>query len=106
MSDILSARMVLVVGLLVGLVFSLVLIRNVYVAYAIILIFGFITGRSFYYLTNESNLWGYDSLLFFGGLFLGYMLGSYYASKMAILVLFATGFGLAYYLYKKKYLDI
>jgi len=106
MGDLIKTKTVLTIGLLVGLVFSLLIIKNVYIAYIIILIFGFITGRSFYYLMDKSNYLGYDSLLFFGGLFLGYLLGSYYANRIAILVFFASGFGLAYYLYKNNYLDI
>lgn len=89
---------------LVLLVVGFILAFNVssaVMAYGIIFICGFISGRLIFKIKKNITLPFYIIII---GFLLGYALGSYYGSKKVIIALFLIANIASFYLYDKEYL--
>lgn len=89
--------------LVLGFVLAVLLMSAVF-TYLTILISGFLAGRIFFIKRYKEPILPF--VLIIAGFLVGYFLGSFWANRFLILVLFGMAFGVSYYLHKKKILVI
>jgi len=71
------------------------------ISYIVIFVSGMFAGRIIYFRQHTLKS-GYYIIII--GFLVGYLIGSYYGSRKVIIILFAIGAILSYYLYEKKVL--
>lgn len=86
-----------------GFILALAL-KSPFFTYLTILISGFLAGRVFYTKRYKEPILPF--VLIIAGFLFGYFLGSFWASRLLVLVFFGIAFGISYYLHKKKILVI
>lgn len=86
--------------LIIGFILALN-VGSAVMAYGIIFICGFISGRLVYKLKRNITLPFYIIIL---GFLLGYVLGSYYGNKKLIVAFFLVANIVSFFLYDKEYL--
>lgn len=97
------AEVLSVFFLILGFVLS-ILLNNVFFSYLSIILAGFTAGRVFYVRRFREPIFPF--ILIIVGFLLGYLLGSFFANRVILLVLFAGSFVGTYQLYMKKILVI
>ena len=92
------AEVIAVFFLVLGFVIS-ALLHNAIISFLSVVIAGFLAGR-IYYLKRfaEPTL---PLILIILGFFIGYLLGSFWASRLWVIIFFVVSFGLSYYLHLK-----
>ena len=71
------------------------------ISYMVIFISGMMAGRVMYWRQKRFHFAYYIVMV---GFLIGYLIGTYYGSRKVIVILFALGAFLSYYLYDKKLL--
>lgn len=89
--------------LILGFILAVLLMSPIF-TYLTILISGFMAGRTYYSKRYKEPILPF--ILIIAGFLVGFFLGSFWASRLLILIFFGTAFGLSYYLHKKKILVI
>ena len=89
------ATVVLVIGFIISLS-----LHSAFMSYVTILLCGGMFGRFWYGLDNEKK---FSWLIVITGFLIGFLLGEYYASKRAIILLFVIGVVISHYLHAKGY---
>jgi len=87
--------------LVLGLIVS-VLLRSAYFSYLTIAFAGFLAGRLYYIKYAKEPILPF--ILIIIGFLLGYLVGSFWINRFLVLILFALGFALSYYLHMKDIL--
>lgn len=87
--------------LIIGFVIS-VLLNNALLSYISIFLGGFVAGRIYYLKYQKEPILPF--ILIIIGFLLGYLIGSFWISKILVLIFFALGFGISYYLHIRKIL--
>jgi len=87
--------------LVIGFILA-VLISNPFLSYILVFFAGFMAGRIYYikHLTEPI----FPFILIILGFLVGYLIGGFWISRIAALLLFAIGAWLSYYLHLKKIL--
>lgn len=94
-------EVVFIILLALGLFLS-VTAANVYLNFIVIFISGLVFGRLLYQERMNTKLAFY--LIIFGFL-VGYIIGSYYTSKLAVVFFFVLGIAISYYIHFKKIIE-
>lgn len=94
-------EIVFITLLLIGIILS-VFAGNVLFNYIIILLSGLMFGRLLY---QERMNFKFSFYLIVFGFLLGYIVGSYYANRKTVLLLFLIGVTASYYIHLKKWLS-
>ena len=81
-----------------------VLIKSPYYSYLSVFLGGFISARLYYFKRFKEPILPF--ILIIVGFFFGYLAGSIWVSRLAVFVSYSIGFGVSYYLHKKKILVI
>lgn len=89
----------LVLGFLISM-----LLRSDMLSYVAISLSGALAGRAFYTRRFSEPILPF--VLMVVGFLLGYVLGSFWTSRLLTIVLFGVGFGLSYFLHMKKIIGI
>jgi len=87
--------------LLIGFLISL-LLTKAWLVYVVVFLSGFLGGRVFYIKRLKEPIFPF--VLMIVGFLVGYLLGSFWASRFWVVMLFALGFAGSYYLHMKKIL--
>lgn len=95
-AEVLAAALLLL-GFFIGIV-----IRSPALHYVVILLAGFLCGRILYDKHRTQPIFPFILMVF--ALFLGYLLGSFSANKLALIILFVGGLWLSYWAHKKGYI--
>ena len=93
----------LILFLALGFVLS-VLMKNPFYTYTSVFLGGFIGGRVYYIKRYKEPILPF--ILIIVGFLFGYLMGSLWVSRVVVLLFFALGFMLSYYLHLKKILVI
>jgi hypothetical protein len=93
----------LIVFLALGFIIS-VLLKSPFYTYVSIFLSGFIGGRVYYIKRYKEPILPF--ILIIVGFLFGYLLGSLWVSRVVVVLFFALGFMLSYYLHLKKILVI
>ena len=89
--------------IVLGFVLS-ILIKNTNLIYLTSLIAGFVAGRVFYLKRFKEPIFPFVIIII--GFLVGYVIGSFSASRVVNLILFALSFAGSYYLHMKKIITI
>lgn len=89
--------------IILGFILSLLLLNPI-LSYISIFSSGFIAGRTFFLKRHKEPILPF--ILIIIGFLLGYVMGSFWANRFLIIVFFALGFYLSYYLHMKKFFAI
>ena len=81
-----------------------ILLQSPYYSYLSILLAGFLSARLFYIKKPKEPILPF--ILIILGFLLGYLLGAIWVNRYVILISYALGFGISWYLHKKKILGI
>ena len=92
-----------VLFILIGFVLSLLLMKA-FLVYLVIFLVGFLAGRIVYIKRFEEPIFPF--ILMILGFLFGYMLGSFWSSRLGVLIFFIVGLGVSYFLHLKKILVI
>ena len=95
---------VLAFGFLVlGVVIS-ILLQNPLFTYITIILAGFLSGRIYYTIRYKEPILPFLLVIF--GFLLGYLIGSFWTSRLLVLLFFLASFYGSYYLHREKILVI
>ncbi|MEW5896644.1 MAG: hypothetical protein AB1668_03060 [Nanoarchaeota archaeon] len=97
------AELLSLLFLVVGFILS-ILLQNPYLSYITVLLGGFLAARGYYVKRYEEPILPF--ILMILGFLIGYLVGSFWANRLLVLLFFALGFALSYYLHLKKILVI
>jgi hypothetical protein len=89
------ALLLLVVGFIIAVV-----LQSPSLSYLAIILSGGLAGRIYYEKNSKVKL--YPLILIILGFLVGYFIGTFWVSRILILVLFGISFGVSYYLHLKK----
>ena len=92
------AEVIAVFFLILGFVIS-VLLHNAIFTFLSVIVAGLLAGR-IYYLKRLLEP-TFPFILIILGFFIGYLLGSFWASRLWVVIFFVVSFGLSYYLHLK-----
>ena len=81
-----------------------ILLGSALFTYLSVIISGFLAGRLFYMRRFSEPIFPFIMMIV--GFLVGYLLGSFWASRFWVLVFFALSFGISYYLHLKEILVI
>src|SRR3989344_1064157 len=81
-----------------------ILLRNALLSYVSVLVSGFIAGRIYYIKKYKEPILPF--VLMIVGFLLGYLIGSFWTSRILTLVFFMGAFVLSYYLHVKEIVTI
>ena len=95
------AEILAVLFLVLGFAVSTLTI-NAWFGFIAIFIAGFAAGRVYYFKRKKDPILPY--LLVVGGFVVGFLMGNVWSSRFVVLLFFAIGFGLSYWLYMKNFL--
>jgi hypothetical protein len=90
------AAIVLLLGFLIALV-----LRSTLIHYLVILVAGLLAGRIIYAKYKKQPIFPF--ILIIIGFLLGFMLGAITANKIAIIIVFAVGASISYWIHKEGY---
>lgn len=83
----------------IGFIIS-ILLRSILLNYITIIISGFVAGRIFYLKYKKEQIFPF--ILIIIGFLLGYLVGSFWSSRIITIILFIISSYISYYLHMKK----
>lgn len=89
--------------LVIGFIMA-VLLHNSFLNYLMVLLAGFLAARVYYSKRFTEPILPFIMIII--GFLIGYLLGSFWASRIWSFIFFSLGFGVSYYLHMKKILVI
>jgi 4-hydroxybenzoate polyprenyltransferase len=82
--------------------FISVVLRSSFLSYASVLLAGFVAGRIYYIKKKTEPIFPF--ILIILGFLLGYLMGGFWVNHFLLIISFALGFGISYYLHIKNIL--
>lgn len=89
--------------LAVGFIIA-ILLQSPFFSYVSVFLAGFVAGRVYYIKKSKEPILPFVLIIL--GFLVGYLLGSFWASRFVTILFFAVGFGISYYLHMKQILVI
>jgi len=89
--------------IVLGFIIS-VFLRNISLSLTSIMLGGFLSARVYYFKKSSEPILPF--ILMIVGFLIGYLLGSFWISRIWVLIFFAIGYAISYYLHKKEILVI
>jgi len=86
--------------MIVGFIIAL-FTPSAFISYIVVFLSGMIGGRLLYLRKGKLS---FPYYLILAGFLVGYVIGTYYGSRMIVIVLFVTGILFSYHLFNKGYL--
>ena len=97
------AETLAIILLLIGFLIAILLVKS-YLIYIVMILSGFLAGRIFFIKRFKEPI--FPIILMVLGFVIGYVLGTFWASRFWAIAIFSVCFGVSYYLHLKKILKI